>query len=273
LVEGDEAFTVRLSLYNYTSTPFILTRPIVTVTIVNDDTGIVPARLIIPTGGTAPLTVNLGSATAQPVTFTSSNPSVATVPGTVLAAGTTLVDVTAVHPGDAIITATLPPAFGSVTATFDVFVYDPIKLVLTPPTVHLPVGATATIRAEFNPAVSVAEIFALSTIGLGEITIPDNVITVNPAQAATFTIKGVKRGYVILTATLGPGRGSATTSIEIEVDDAPSTPSITQVSPPNGPIAGGTNVTINGANLRADCTVRFGGVPAAGSSFVSANSM
>jgi Calx-beta domain-containing protein/IPT/TIG domain-containing protein len=272
VVEPDETFKVQFFLYNYSYPPFFLAHPSITVTIVNDDTGIGPTRLSIPTGGKLPLTINLGSPTTQAVTFASSNPSVATIPGTVQVSGITQVDVTAGRPGDATITGSLPPAFGTLQAIIEVYVYDPVNLVLSPSTVHVPVGGTATIRGSFNPALDVAETAALTTVGLGTITFPDR-LTVDPGQTAAFTIKGVKRGHVLLSATLGPIRGNAVTFVDIEVDDPPTTPSITQVSPANGPAAGGTGVTINGANLRADCTIRVGGVPATNISFVSASSM
>jgi len=272
VVEPDEAFTVRLSLFNFSSPTFVLPRTNITVTILNDDTGVGPTRLSIPAGGTMPLTINLGSTTPQTITFTSSNPDVATIPATVQVNGVMQVDVTGVHAGNATITGILPPGFGTVAPVIDVFVYDPVTLVLNPSTVHVPVGGTATIRASFNPALNVTETALLTPTGLGEITVPDRV-TIDAGQTAAFTIKGIKRGHIVLTATLGAGRANAVTFVDIDVDDAPTTPSITQVSPPNGPAAGGTGVTINGANLRADCTIRFGGVPDANVSFVSASSI
>ena len=269
--EPDETFTVSVSLSNFTST-FFTVRSSITITIENDDTGVGPTRLNIPTGGTLPLTINLGSVTPQTVTFTSSNPDVATIPGTVQASGNTQVDVTGVHPGNTTITGTLPPGFGNVVPIIDVYVYDPVTLVLSPATLHVPVGGTATIRASFNPALDVAETAVLTPVGLGGITLPDRV-TIEAGQTASFTIKGVKRGHLVLTATLGEGHPGAVTFVDIDVDDPPTTPSITQVSPANGPAAGGTAVTINGANLRAECTIRFGGVPATNVSFISASSM
>jgi hypothetical protein len=269
--EPDETFTLSVNLSNFTST-FFTVRSTITITIENDDTGIGPTRLIIPTGGKLPLTINLGTSTTQTVTFTSSNPDVATIPGTVQATGNTQVNVTAGNTGDTTITGTLPPSFGNLKAIIAVYVYDPVAIVLTPTTVHVPVGGTATIRAFFNPALNAAETAAITTIGLGEITVPDRV-TVEAGQTASFTIKGVKRGHLVLNASLGSIRGNAVTVIDVDVDDPPTTPSITQVSPVNGPASGGTAVTINGANLRADCTIRFGGVPATNLAFVSASSM
>jgi hypothetical protein len=269
--EPDETFTLFLSLSNFSSTLFTM-RSNITVTIENDDTGIGPTRLSIPAGGTLPLTINLGVPTAQTVTFTSSDPSVVTIPATVQATGNTQVDVTALHTGNATITGHVPPAFGTVAANIDVYVYEPANLVLAPTTVHVPLGGTATISASFNPGLKAAEGAALKVVGTGGIEFPDRVF-IDPGQTATFTIKGVTRGQLLLTAMLGPDHGNAVASLNIIVDDPPTTPSITQVSPANGPAAGGTGVTINGANLRADCIIRFGAVPAANVSFVSASSM
>jgi len=269
--EADETFKLAVSLSNFSST-FFTVRSSITITIENDDTGIGPTRLTLPAGGTLPLTINLGSATPQTITFTSSDPDIATIPATVHFTGITQVDVAGIHPGNTTITGTLPPGFGNVVPVIEVFVYDPVALVLNPSSVHVPVGGTATIRASFNPALNVTETALLTSTGLGAITLPDRV-TIDPGQTASFTIKGVKRGHVVLTAALGAGRANAVTYVDIDVDDPPTTPSITQVSPANGPAAGGTGVTINGANLRADCTIRFGGVPAANVSFVSASSI
>ena len=49
--------------------------------------------------------------------------------------------------------ATLPPAFGNLKATIEVYVYDPVNLVLNPSTLHVLVGGTAMIRASFSPAL------------------------------------------------------------------------------------------------------------------------
>jgi hypothetical protein len=123
-----------------------------------------------------------------------------------------------------------------------------------------------------SPAVNSSETATLKATGNGAITIPDRV-TVDAGGTSTFTITGVKKGFVGLVATLGASRGNAATGITVEVDDPPTTPAITQVSPANGPAAGGTNVTVNGANLRADCALSIGGIPAANVAFVSASSM
>jgi hypothetical protein len=123
-----------------------------------------------------------------------------------------------------------------------------------------------------KPALAAAVGATLKSSGAGKMTIPDRVI-IGPGETTTFTITGVQAGFTELIATLGADHGNATAFVDVNVTAAPTTPAITQVSPVNGPAAGGTAVTINGANLRADCTIRFGGVPASNVSFVSASSM
>ena len=105
---------------------------------------------------------------------------------------------------------------GTLKATIEVYVYDPVALVLTPSAVHVPLGGTATIRASFNPPLDVAETAAITKLGFGDVTVQDR-LTVDPGQTTSFTIKGVKRGHVTLSATLGPVRGNAVTLVDIEV--------------------------------------------------------
>jgi parallel beta-helix repeat protein len=271
LAELDETFTLQLSIdtRHYPSSNPILPRSVVTVTIVNDDNGVGPARLTIPSGSTSPIAVNLGGTTAQEVTFTSSNPDIATVPATVQVTGSALVNVTGVSAGDATIIATIP---GSAPVTIDVFVYDSAALVLLPRALTLTVGSTATISAQFFPAISVAEEVTLSTSGLGVIAMPDRV-SVGPSEIPTFTITGMTRGRVLLSAKLGALRGDALTSIVIDVVDAITTPAITSFSPYNGSVAGGAPVLIRGTNLRPDCTIRFGAISATNVRFLSPNLM
>jgi hypothetical protein len=123
-----------------------------------------------------------------------------------------------------------------------------------------------------KPASAVAVGAVLKSSGIGRITIPERVI-VGPGQTTTFTITAVQPGLVELAATLGPDHGNAVSFVDVDVSAPPTTPAITQVSPANGPASGGTVATINGANLRADCTIRFGGAPATNVAYVSASAM
>jgi hypothetical protein len=268
--EPDETFTVQLSLIESFNFGFTLARSAVNVTIVNDDAGAGPSNLIIPAGSSLPIIVSLGGSGAQPVSFSSSNSSVATVPSLVQVSGSALVDVTGLRAGNATITANLPAPFGNVP--IEITVYDAANLELSPPAVRIPVGGTATIGASFNPPLNVAEEAVMTTAGFGTITYPDRV-SVAPSQNAAFTIKGVTKGHLLLSATLGALRGNAVTSISVDVVDPAKAPAITQVAPTNGPAAGGTSVTVTGVNLRTDCTIRFGGVPATNITALSSISM
>jgi hypothetical protein len=270
LAEPDETFTVQLSLVDSFNFGYTLARSSVSVTILNDDAGAGPSNLIIPAGSSLPLIVALGGSAAQPVSFSSSNSSVATVPSLVLVTGSTLVDITGLRAGNATITANLPAPFGNVP--IEITVYDGANLTLSPPVVRIPVGGTATISASFNPPLTVAEEAVLTTAGFGSVTYPDRV-SVDPSQTATFTIKGVTKGHLLLSAMLGSLRGNAVTSISVDVVDPAKAPAITKVDPSNGLASGGTAVTITGANLRTDCTIRFGGVPASNITAVNTISM
>jgi hypothetical protein len=76
------------------------------------------------------------------------------------------------------------------------------------------------------------------------------------------------------TTTTPPTTGAPTTTTTPTT--APPTslaPTVTGVSPPGGPNAGGTTVTITGTGYASDSTVRFGAVPATTVTFVSANSL
>ncbi|HEV7427075.1 MAG TPA: IPT/TIG domain-containing protein [Thermoanaerobaculia bacterium] len=246
-----------------------------TGTILNDDATVSPARVSIAAHDTGFIIANFGAApaSAQTVTLSSSDPAIATVPDTVsIVAASTAIGVTAIAGGHATITATVPAAYGGGTFATDVYVYEGAALVLSPASVSVPVGGTATITASMKPALSTTEGAALKSTGTGKITIPDRVF-IDAGQTSTFTITGVQSGLVEITAALGPNRGNALAFINVEVTPAPTTSTITQISPPSGPAAGGTAVTINGANLRPECTIRFGGIPATNAAFVSASSM
>ncbi len=123
-VERNENLTV--SLIAFPGSPgWALTRSEVTVTIVNDDTGVGPAQLVIERGTAGAIVINLGANTApQTLTFSSSNPAVATVVNSAQIAGNGFVTVMANSAGHTLITATLPPEFGSAATSVDVTVTD-----------------------------------------------------------------------------------------------------------------------------------------------------
>lgn len=71
-------------------------------------------------------------------------------------------------------------------------------------------------------------------------------------QQITAVVPAGSQGTVTVTVT-NPDKQKATTQYAYKA-----TPVITSLSPVNGPIAGGTNVLINGSNFMAGATVKFG---------------
>jgi hypothetical protein len=74
---------------------------------------------------------------------------------------------------------------------------------------------------------------------------------------ATFTIEGRAAGKARLIALLPDAEGQPTLTLNVNVLEAAS-PSIVSITPASGPSAGGTRITILGANFRSDCTVKLG---------------
>ncbi len=267
--------TFQISVSGYLNYPTLLTVRPGTVTILNDDGNVTPSQLSIATGGTSQVFANFGAPPASPqlVKLSSSDPSVASVVDSVSVTSSSLpIDVVGKSAGHATITTIMPAAYGGGTYTTDVNVFNGAVVMLSPSSVSLPVGGTATISASISPALDTSEGASLRSAGTGAITMPDRVI-IDAGGSSTFTITGTRKGLTQLIATLGANHGNSATTIFVDVNDPPTTPTISQVSPANGPASGGTNITVNGANLRAGCTIRFGGVPATSVTFVSASSM
>jgi len=275
-IETDKQFTISATVSRDCCTALSLRVQNGQATILNDDSSISPVRLTIAKGSSQSIIAKFGGVPSTPqfLSVSSSDPSVATVPASIsINAATIPIDVTAKSAGLTTITTTFPAAFGGGTFTTEVYVYEGASLVLSPASISIPVGGTATISASFKPAQGITDGAVLKAMGPGKITVPDRV-TIDAGQTSTFTITGVQHGYVEIVATLGSNHGNAVVAfVEVQVTDAPTTPAITQILPSNGPAAGGTAVTLNGLNLRNDCTIRFGDVPAASSAFVSATSM
>ncbi len=275
-IEIDKQFTISGTVSRDCCTTLPLRIQNGQATILNDDATVTPVRLSIARGDSQPIIGKFGAAPSTPqfLTASSSDPSVATVPASIsINAASVPIAVTAKAAGLTTITTTLPAIYGGGTFTTDVYVYEGAGLTLSPASLSLPVGGTATISASFKPAQGATDGATLKAMGPGKITVPDHV-TIDAGQTSTFTITGVQHGYVEIVATLGSNHGNAVVAfVEVQVTDAPTTPAITQILPSNGPAAGGTTVTLNGLNLRNDCTIRFGDVPAASSAFVSPTSM
>src|SRR2546423_6470255 len=125
-------------------------------------------------------------------------------------------------------------------------------------TVHVAAAVDAPIVLPLQSASDTAEVPASVTVG---------------PNGGAFTVKGLKAGALVIFLTLPSENGGGTAILDGEVAAAPTTVTITQIAPASGPTAGGTSVTLSGANFRADCALFFGGIPATNVVFVSAANM
>ncbi len=169
------------------------------------------------------------------------------------------------------ITATAPPGTGTVGVT-----------------ATTPCGTSATGTADqytYVPAPTVTGISQTSgpTAGGTTVTITGTHFTgatgidFGKTPATKFTLDSDTR----ITATAPTGTGTVDVTVTTDgVTSAPTPaaqftyvplPTVTGVSPPSGPAAGGTSVTISGANLTGATTVDFGSTAATNVSAVSAS--
>lgn len=244
------------------------------ITILNDDTGVGPAERNIAVGDTGSFTINTGAARNEPVTIALANdaPDAISIPATlVIPAGATNVslDVAALIPGrTANVRVTLPASLGGTTHDLRVNTYARATLRFSPSRVTLFEGEAKTITVS-------ADVPHALTVGLnvtGAVEVPASLF-IPAGGTAMFTITPQRLGAFTIDAELPAQHGSELQSLFGDVVAKPTTPAIISLTPSHGPIAGGTAVSVSGANLVQGCTLRFGGVPATSSQFVSATKM
>ena len=179
------------------------------------------------TGATA---VSFGGTAATSFTVTSATSITATSP-----AGTGAVDVT----------VTIPGGGTSATNSSDVFKYVPSVTSVSPASGPTGGGTSVTINGTgFTGATAVSFGGAAAS-----------TFTVNSSSKITATAPAESAGTVDITVTT-PG-GTSTTSASDSYRYA-ALPTVTNVSPPAGPTAGGTSVTITGTNFTGATAVKFG---------------
>jgi PKD repeat protein len=242
-------------------------------TIFSSSASLSPTTQDVKLGASAALTINLGSDPVGPVTvaLSSSNAAILDVPDSVIVTSRrTTIELPSKAIGKTTVTATLPPPFNA-SFDADVRVYAPLNLVLKPDSMSIPVGSSLSVSASFDPPLEKTTSVQLKAANTALVDVPQ-LIFVDPGKSTSFTMKALKKGATILIATVADLGGQQAT-FPVEVIDAPKTPTLIQVVPANGPVAGGTNVTLSGANLAANCTLLFGGAPATNVAFVSAGSL
>ena len=271
-VEPDETFRVHLSPYSYFG--YALARTDITVTIANDDVGVGPATQNVAKGSSGQVIVDVGTppGSQQTITIAANDPCIKAPASAVIAGGshTAVISVLAVTaPCSARIDVTLPQALGGRVLSAGIRTYTPLELVFDPPSPTVYVGQTLNVRVTASPLDGTVAL-PLTAVG-GTAEVPASV-NVGPT-GGTLGIKGVKAGALVVFITLPSQNGGGTAILSGDVADAPTTVTISRLSPASGPSAGGTSVTLSGANFHADCSLLFGGVPATDVAFVNSSSM
>ncbi len=199
-----------------------------------------PPALPITVSGTGTLTVTLSAAPEADtdVTVSSSDTNVATVPATVTVTAGTLsagFAVTGVAAGTVTITATLNST--NVYATITVSSATLTVTGLSPPTLQVSQGASASLTVTLSAAAGTATDVALSSSDTGIVSLPDPATVTIPAgqRSAPFTVTGVTAGRATLTATLN------STSAQTPVTVVTGSPTVVRLLPPTHPLTvGGT---------------------------------
>lgn len=276
VVEDHEELEVRFTSLIPYGVPFEIQETPVTVTILNDDYGVGPEKLLVPAGKTRRALIDLGGeAAAEHVfTVTSSDPSVVTVPPTVTVpagASRATIEVGARVAGRrADVTVTFPAALGGAAHTIRVSTYTEAVLTFAPSELTLYPGQTITVRASLQPANAEPVLIALD--GSDTVGVPGSFV-IPAGGEGSFEVNALKNGPAMITATLPSDFGSEKFGIGGRVADPPTVPVLHSVSPNNGSTAGGTLVEVHGALFRTDCTVAFGGVPATMVQFVDTETL
>jgi IPT/TIG domain len=193
-------------------------------------------------GGTAVTITGTNFATGATVTF---GGTAAT--NVVVVNGTTITATTPVHAaGAAAVTVTVNGQSGSLTNGFS-YVVPPTVSSVSPNTGSTAGGTAVTITGtNFTTG---------ATVTFGG-TAATNVVVVNSTTITATTPAG-SAGAVTVAVTVSGQSGSLPNGYNYVV-----APTVSAVSPNNGPMAGGTAVTITGTNFATGATVTFGGTAA-----------
>ena len=276
-IEANETVQIEIAPYQNCcgsqNPPYRVLTPAVTLTIINDDLGIT-APATIRKGDSAEITLQLfPSATPRVIGVSTSTDSL-TVPSSVAVpanTGTVRFSVTGVKTGSATITLTLPPGAGPATKSIFIRVHEGIGLVLSSDDIALNAGESRAITVRTSPALTVPLVVSVNSAD-SSVASASNT-TIPAGGTGEIVITAGKPGTTTLTASVPNAYGGMNFFIVATVKGLPKGPTITRVSPPTGGIAGGSAVTLSGLNLRGDCSVTFGGTPAAQLRFVSATEL
>ena len=191
------------------------------------------AVTITGTNFTAGATVTFGSAAATNVVVVNSTTITATTPAGSAGA----------------VTVTVTNGTGLIGSLANAFTY------LAPPTVSSVSPNSGSTAGGTSVTITGANFAAGATVTFGGAA-ATSVVVVNGTSITAKTPAG-SAGAVTVTVTVSGQSGSLASGFTYVV-----APTVTSVSPNNGPTAGGTPVTITGANFAAGATVMFGATAA-----------
>ncbi len=199
-------------------------------------------------GFTAATTVSFGAKAATNVTVTSPTSLTATAP-----ADTRTVDVTVTTTAG---TSATSPA-DQFTNTYATNGYD---AAITASTTTPAPGASVTLTATANQDMGPTD-YGMSIV---DVTTNTVLVHIGAGTTATTTVSSATAATHRYVAQIDSINGLPTQAVSTPVivtwaaPTAPSGPVVTGVSPPSGPAAGGTVVTVTGSGFTAATTVSFG---------------
>ena len=262
--EPDETLTLTLTQRFGNTVPPL---PPITITIANDDVNFTPEQFRVRRGYTQQATLVVGGTSSTPlvVPLTSSRPELLRVPASVtIPAGASRVsfEMEGLEVGTTIrVTAELPTERGG-TQKIIGHVYEPQGVTFDPGSVHAYPGQEVPVKIAIDGGSG--KMFDLPlAVRDGKIASAPAAVTILPDGTGAFTVKALQTGTTRIDVKK-PGSLNDYARLEIVVDEAPETPAIASISPATGPAAGGIAFVAPGSHLTADCTLSFGGVPAAG---------
>ncbi len=231
------------------------------------------------TGGTAPTVTGVSptngpAAGGTQVTVSGTNLTGATAVHFGSTAGTSISNVTAgslqvtapAGTGTVDVTVTTPDGTSPVNSPADNYTYNaasPPTVTGVSPTNGPAAGGTLVTVSGTNLTGATAVHFG-STLGTGISNVTAGSLQVT-APAGT--------GTVDVTVTTPNGTSAVNSPADNYTYNAPALPTVTGLSPTNGPAAGGTQVTVSGTNLTGATAVHFGSTLGTGLSNVTAGSL
>ena len=265
--EPDERFFVHLSSHNAS---LAFAHPDVAVTILNDDTALLPAVLTLATGQSGNLTVDFGNpvVSSQTLAIAKSDACIKAPDSVDIAAGQRSVSFAVnalTAPCSARVDVAVPPVLGGTKLSAGVRTYQSMELSFDPSSPQLSVGQNVSVVVKAAPFIDTMTVALSATTTTVEVPATVDV----GANGGTFTMKALRTGPIFVTATLPAQYGGTAFSLSGNVVDAPPTATINDVTPKSGSTAGGTPVVIAGANFTRDCSIAFDGAPATNVAYVS----